>query len=277
MNSNQYRKWYFKQLRVYERTSNAIVTKHLKNSLVKFGRSNPTRETMSKLLRKSVTDKMVLDMLAETYITVGGTHGNKIVKGIKDNTLQVKRIFTSLWIESFAKDVLKWLGINGGDNIKSIRKTFIKTVLDYIAKRNDEGKSIQVVTNEIIKNFGKTNGLYKSQIKRIVRTETGSAANYASWKAMESSEIVIDKMWLSADDDRTRDGISKKEYNHRAMNGVTIPHGELFKVPNQDGISNNIMYPIDMIRGDAGNVINCRCTTAPVPRRDKNGRLVLKK
>ena len=52
----------------------------------------------------------------------------------------------------------------------------------------------------MVKEFGTKEGMYRSQIERIVRTETGAAANYASWIAMEDADLVIDKIWLSADD-----------------------------------------------------------------------------
>ena len=84
-------------------------------------------------------------------------------------------------------------------------------------------------------------------------------------------------LWLiTADDHRVRNGSSKGEYNHEAMNGITIPYDKYFEVPQNEGDPDRVKHPID-IRGKAGNIINCRCTTAPVPRRDKNGRLVLKK
>ncbi len=277
MTKAQYRRWYFRQLRSYENTSRSIVKRHLKNDLIKFAKGGPTEKNMVSLLKKTVTKKSIMAMLVELYTTVGGTHGENVLKGINNNVLTVKRRFASLFIESFARQVLKFLGIYAKDNIRSIRQTLIDSVIRYIAERNDEGKSIQVITNEMVKEFGTKEGMYRSQIERIVRTETGAAANYASWIAMEDADLVIDKMWLSADDDRTRDGDSRNEFNHAIMNGVVIPHKELFKVPNQNGISNSVMHPVDMRRGLAGNVINCRCTTAPVPRRDKRGRLVLKK
>ena len=183
----------------------------------------------------------------------------------------------SLFIESFAKQVLKFLGIHAPDNIKTIRKTLINEVIKYIAERNDQGKSVQVITNEMVKKFGTKEGLYNWQIERIVRTETGAAANLAAFQAMDDADLVIDKIWLSADDSRTRDGDSKNEYNHAVMNGKPpIPYKTLFQVPNQNGTTQGMMHPMDMVRGSASNVINCRCTTAPVPRRDKRGRLVLK-
>ena len=277
MTRNQYRKWYFRQLRAYEKTSRGIVKKHLKNTLIQFAKSGPTEDNYKSLLKKSVTKKAIFNMLYDIYTIVGGTHGNEVLKGINGNTLTVKRRWASLWIESFAKRVLKFLGVYAKKNIVTIRQTLIDTVIEYIADRNDQGKSVQVITNEMVKKFGSKEGIYRYQIERIVRTETGAAANKAAYEAMADSDLVVDKMWLSADDDRTRDGESKKEYNHEIMSGVIKPWGEFFEVPQRDGDNNDVLFPMDMENGTAGNVINCRCTTAPVPRRNSRGMLMFKK
>tara|TARA_R110000772_G_scaffold37589_3_gene89211 strand:- start:16020 stop:16859 length:840 start_codon:yes stop_codon:yes gene_type:complete len=277
MNRERYRRWYFRKLKNYEKTSRSIVKRHLKNTLITFAKSKPTEETIKPLLNKAVTKKALFSMLVEVYTTVGGNHGDTVLNGINNQTLVVKKRWASLFIESFAKQVLKFLGVHAPENIKTIRKTLINEVIKYIAERNDQGKSVQVITNEMVEKFGTKEGLYNWQLERIVRTETGAAANLAAFQAMDDADLVIDKIWLSADDSRTRDGDSKNEYNHAVMNGKpAIPHKTLFQVPNQNGTTQGMMHPMDMERGSASNVINCRCTTAPVPRRDKRGRLVLK-
>jgi len=276
MTKNQYKKWYLKQLRAYERITSSIVKKHLKNTLIKVAKQKPTQENYKILLEKEINNKAILKMLLEVYETVGVIHGNKIYRGINDNTMTVKAFSPALFIKSFGRAVFEFLTLFGGENITSIKDTFVEAVINYIAERNDTGKSIQVITNEMVRKFGTKTGLYKWQIMRITRTETGAAANFASNKAMEDADVVVDKMWISADDHRVRNGSAKGEYNHEAMNGITIPYDKYFEVPQNEGDSDRVKHPID-IRGKAGNIINCRCTTAPVPRRDKNGRLVLKK
>ena len=88
--------------------------------------------------------------------------------------------------------MLEFLGLYAGKKIESIRQTLIKAVIDYITTLNDEGESVQVITNKMVEEFGTKEGLYRSQIERIVRTETGAAANYASWKAMDDSDLDVD-------------------------------------------------------------------------------------
>ena len=56
------------------------------------------------------------------------------------------------------------------------------------------------------------------------------------------------------------------------MNLVKVPADQPFKVPSKSGVQ-DMMYPGDP-NGSAGNVINCRCSSAIVPRRDKDGRLI---
>lgn len=106
------------------------------------------------------------------------------------------------------------------------------------------------------------NGDYKKSI-RIVRTETHrvrEAGNHDAAqevnKAMEDSKIEMVKTWRTMKDERVRPAKAKgrnKKYNHKKMEGVTIPVDEFFilpsgaktKAPGQSGV--------------AGEDINCRC------------------
>lgn len=106
------------------------------------------------------------------------------------------------------------------------------------------------------------NGDYKKSI-RIVRTETHrvreagnhDAAQEVS-KAMEESTVEMVKTWRTMKDERVRPAKAKgknRKYNHKKMEGVTIPVDEIFilpsgaktKAPGQSGV--------------AGEDINCRC------------------
>jgi hypothetical protein len=86
-----------------------------------------------------------------------------------------------------------------------------------------------------------------------------------------TSGIVLDKIWISATDNRTRK-LPQNKFDHYAMNGVRIPKNEYFEVPTLGG-SEKLEFAGDP-KGSAGNVINCRCANTLVPRRDRNGRIV---
>jgi hypothetical protein len=91
--------------------------------------------------------------------------------------------------------------------------------------------------------------------KRIVRTESVNAANYAT----NQSAIDIfgmdnlQKEWIATLDDRVRD-------SHLAASGQIKNMNEPFRVGGED-----LDRPGDA-SGSAKNVINCRCTSAPFPK-----------
>jgi len=110
-----------------------------------------------------------------------------------------------------------------------------------------QGKSYRKIASEINKqmNIGADNA------NRLARTEVHRAFEKASLdKGMEAQELGIEmqKMWVSAIDDRTRE-------SHRAADGQTVPLNQPFIVQGEQ-----LMYPGDFA-GSASNVIHCRCTS----------------
>ena len=93
-----------------------------------------------------------------------------------------------------------------------------------------------------------------SNAKRIIRTESVNAGNFAT------NQSAIDifgaqnlkKQWIASLDDRTRNA-------HAQVNGQVVNMNEKFVVMGE-----LLAHPGDSA-GSAGNVINCRCTNAPVP------------
>lgn len=88
----------------------------------------------------------------------------------------------------------------------------------------------------------------KARAINIARTETTIAANFTQFATAQSLEITLDKIWISARDNRTRDA-------HRAMDGQRKPMNEPFIVNGTP-----MKHPGD-VAGGAKNVCNCRCTT----------------
>jgi SPP1 gp7 family putative phage head morphogenesis protein len=103
--------------------------------------------------------------------------------------------------------------------------------------------------------------------ERIVRTETAKAANVGAVQGAKKSGLVMDKVWISAQDNRTR-RIPRDKTDHLHMNGVTVAMDEPFIVSGEP-----MMQPAQP-KASAANVINCRCTVGFEPRRDANGRLI---
>jgi hypothetical protein len=114
---------------------------------------------------------------------------------------------------------------------------------------------------------------YRWQALRIARTETTTAANNAAVIAGETTSVVMDKVWISAVDARTR-RTPPDRFDHVHMNLVKVPLGDDFNVSGE-----LIAYPgakttKSGARTSGGNIINCRCTVGQTPRRDENGKIV---
>jgi hypothetical protein len=96
----------------------------------------------------------------------------------------------------------------------------------------------------------------------IARTETHTAAMYASQEVAKTSPFPMNKRWVSIFDHRTRDfgeqdGIVDQA-NHRAMNKVTVGPDELFAVPSFGRKPDIMAFPGDPA-APAYQTINCRC------------------
>ena len=101
------------------------------------------------------------------------------------------------------------------------------------------------------------NNLSRVEARRIVRTETNAAANYAHVRTYEAANVES-KMWISALDDRTRPGHIDANGDVQKLEDPFIVDGEELEAPTvaQGG-------------GPAspGNSINCRCTVGPIFKR----------
>ena len=118
--------------------------------------------------------------------------------------------------------------------------TSIKTLL---TEGYQSGKGINYVANLLTKRFDQ---LTTWESKRIARTEIHNSHNTAVMDTY--NEIGVEyTMWISADDDRTRD-------SHLEINGEIIPMGGTY--------SNGLKYPGDT-DGPIEEWINCRCSNAP--------------
>lgn len=93
------------------------------------------------------------------------------------------------------------------------------------------------------------------QARRLVRTESTNAANFATMQS--ASDLFpaqeMNKVWITAIDGRERPA-------HHSANRQTVQFTKPFIVGGE-----SLMHPGDS-NGSAGNVINCRCSVAPIPR-----------
>ncbi len=113
--------------------------------------------------------------------------------------------------------------------------------------------------NQVKAALGGTDAATVQRARRIVNTSLGEAYAVAQQQRMEqSAELVpgLRKQWL-------RSGKIHSRWNHDAMDGVSVPVKEHFKVPTKGlGVFVKMLHPHDP-KAPPGEVINCGCVARP--------------
>jgi uncharacterized protein with gpF-like domain len=210
--------------------------------------NNMSKVTYEALINSNVTEKQIKDMYKEIYTTLGNPQYKRIKRSIKIIELDFETI------------IANWLNSNMGLRIVSVHQTLIDSIIAVIAKGYEDNISVADITRNLQNKFG----WYKYQALRIARTETTTATNFATVVAAQNSDFVLEKTWISVQDNRTRRP-PKSVYDHLDMNGVKVDLNQPFFTSGEE-----IMYPGDP-SAKAGNVINCRCKVVFTVKEDENG------
>ncbi len=128
---------------------------------------------------------------------------------------------------------------------QSVNKTTEDRLRSQLVHAFSRGESIPQISKRIANVFDIAKG---SRTDTIARTEIVGASNQGSYQGYLDSEIVETNIWVDSRDARVR----TSPHNHR-LDGQERALGKRF--------SNGLLHPHDP-GGAAGNVINCRCTTA---------------
>lgn len=168
--------------------------------------------------------------------------------------------FDDIWEQAFITQAAR----SSGERVTSIQGTAKKAFLANIRNKLSEPEFANLGIYEKSKIL-KGRGYWKKETsflaKRIARTESNSAANYALTVSAESlfPDVPLLKRWITAGDERVR-------HTHVAANGQTAQEDGYFNV---GGV--RLKYPSDMntaIGGSkqvASEVINCRCRVEVFP------------
>ena len=244
----------------YEKKSYRIVQKHI-SAIIKRLPKNASLYTFEVEVDVAIMREDIVKMYRELYQTIGIDYGNKI-----NNQLEKTKKANVLFNNELLKEILLFLSSDGGVRITSVRDTLVADVIKSIQKSLGENGTVIDLRNAIQSIIEKNQTFYKWQSLRIARTETTTSSNFAAIKTAEQSDLVLDKVWISVQDNRTR----LTPYDHFDMNNQKQELEKPFFVGGE-----NIQYPGDA-NASAGNVINCRCTIAFVPKRDADGMLIIK-
>lgn len=180
---------------------------------------------------------------------------------IKGETIRVQRQIGEMKQETlWDRFVAEYIRLYGGQAIADILDTTRRQITEAIERGLRDGRGIDVIAKELREAVP---GLARRRAQTIARTETHSAAQYASIETARQSRFPLVKIWNSVSDHRTRDfgegdGIADQA-NHRAMNGVSVAMDEPFMVPNKWGGFDPMMFPGDQ-NAPAYQCVNCRCS-----------------
>lgn len=261
MTINQYRRQYLRWQRTYERSAYLILRRAFIKTASNIPIENLTEENYIDVIRDSIDSREITKAYSDLYTKIGITHGDRVTRDI---VKQQKSIFS----DTYKRQVTQYLANYGGKRIQLVTSEFVEYIINQITEGLTDGQSISNIVNNILKR----RSIYRWQLLRIARTESTASAGYASDVASSTSGIVMEKVWVSAQDSRTRI-VPEDQFDHYHMNEVRVPDGEKFKIPSKEFGFVFMSFPADP-QGDAGNVINCRCSMIKVVKRDENGNIV---
>lgn len=263
MNLESHRRQWLRYHRRYERRAYLILRRAFIKAVRDIDLTDATQYNYQNTIKNGIArnQKVIQAAYVELYTNIGLTHGRRVLKAIEKET-------KSLFSDTFEREVMRFLFNYGGNRIVSVSQQLADFIIEQIAIEQPKGQSI----SQIVTNILKKRSFYRWQLLRIARTETTAAAGYASDSASSTSGIVLEKVWVSATDSRTR-VIPEDQYDHLNLNGVRVDDGQPFKVAVRNGGFELLRFPGDP-SASAGNTINCRCSVVKVPKRDANGNIM---
>ena len=159
--------------------------------------------------------------------------------------------------------------LNDAEDITAYTKEVIQNVLSDAALT---GASF----DDIVRQLTSSTELGAMRARRIARTETVTAANGAAMVYAQTSGNVMEKIWISVKDKRTRHNAWA---NHKTIDGATIDINEPFNLKSQKLGDIQMMQPgvrkqPNGLPVPASQVVNCRCVVAFQAKRDRQGRII---
>ena len=191
------------------------------------------------------------------YIELYQEVGNRFAKWYSQNfekyiTKNIAEDYTDIWNEKFA-----YIGSQvAGERVVSVsvnrRKEFTRVLQRYMADPDFQSMNEAQAGRILRKKF---KSMSVNNAKRIIRTESTNAANYATNQSAIDNfgKENLQKEWIATLDERVR-------IDHAQADGQIVDMDQNFLVGGEE-----LAYPGDS-RGSAFNVINCRCTNAPFPK-----------
>ena len=260
----QWMKWHGQ----YEKRAYRIFRIALLETISHIPLSNITYENAQPLIELNINPEKLTEAYINVYTSIGLIHGNRIGRGINR---ELKDFEKPLFNRIFQNSIVDWVRENAGSRITKVLETVTKNIIELIGQASADNLTIEQMQKFIRDRIGR-GLLSRYEVTRIARTESTTAANHSALVSGESSGIVLEKVWISTQNRRTRIK-PKDQFDHYHMNGIAVEQNEKFILRSKDGIVDKMDYPGDT-DGSAGDIINCRCAVALRPKRDADGFII---
>jgi hypothetical protein len=238
-------------------------TKAIKRSRAKIERALPkTYAAAFGRWQSTGAVAIPVDAQRDLAAVITATWRDAIKTGVQFTADQDKAAFTFLErkeVTLFEQIMMDFIQRYGAIKVVQILETTRNQIQRIVDKGVKEGLGQEAIAKQITTAIP---SLSRTRARVIARTETHSAAMYASIYVARESPFPMNKRWISVYDARTRDfgegdGVVDMA-NHRAMHEVTIPIDELFQVPRKGGGYDLMDCPGDP-SAPAYQIINDRC------------------
>lgn len=260
MTQQEQNKYYYEWHKFQQRYEKYYEKKFLKALKLQVAAFIKTQDVMS------IPSFPIYTVLVDLYKTVGTRWARVARVSMTKATGQMgfnERI-VELMRQYYGIDLL-----NDAEDITAYTKEVIQNVLSDAALT---GASF----DDIVRQLTSSTELGAMRARRIARTETVTAANGAAMVYAQTSGNVMEKIWISVKDKRTRHNAWA---NHKTIDGATIDINEPFNLKSQKLGDIQMMQPgvrkqPNGLPVPASQVVNCRCVVAFQAKRDRQGRII---
>lgn len=253
----------------YQKRAYTLIIREFRKILRSIKFDDLNYNTALATIALNINDSSLEHALRKMYIDTGLRYGKHVLRDIRKEKAKHLKLETKadapypLFSEKFINFISNYLRTDGGAKVTSLTNTMTKKVMTVISDAQKKGLTQSAMTEKVRKEVNKAN-FYRANAMRIVRTESLFAMNSAKVTSFETSNIVVNKIWIQGGSRHPRD-------EHTQMDGVEVGENEYFELPSGD----KMLYPGDQ-SAPKEQVINCSCTIGYRSVRDSEGNLVFK-
>jgi uncharacterized protein with gpF-like domain len=163
--------------------------------------------------------------------------------------------------EDWAKLIIERLQENALELAQGLSNTTRKKVVMILQYAQEQNLAIEDIIELLLEEIQEFN---RRRAETIARTEVGRAANEGKMLAAQSMGVAMDKIWITARDERVRRRPRDKA-DHLRLHEQSVSLDKPF--------DNGLSQPGDKT-GKPEETINCRCTVVFKVKRDAQGQVI---